>query len=72
MKKGGSVALSEEWRRELNGKKLLVLLNFSNKPVSANTGIDVSKAKVLIDNYADNSVNGQLKAYEAVVYELSL
>ena len=62
------------YTRELNGKKLLVLLNFSNKPASANTGIDVSKAKVLIDNYnyADNSVNGQLKAYEAVVYELSL
>jgi oligo-1,6-glucosidase len=54
----------------LNGKKLLVLLNFTNKPASANTGIDVSKAKVLIDNYADASMNGQLKPYESVVYEL--
>ncbi len=58
------------YTRELNGKKLLVLLNFTNKPASANTGIDVSKAKVLIDNYADASMNGQLKPYESVVYEL--
>jgi oligo-1,6-glucosidase len=60
------------YTRELNGKKLLVLLNFTNKPASSNTGIDMSKAKVLIDNYADASMTGQLKPYEAVVYDISL
>jgi oligo-1,6-glucosidase len=58
------------YTRELNGKKLLVLLNFTNKPASANTGIDVRKAKVLIDNYGSNSSNGSLQPYEAVIFEL--
>ena len=57
--------------RELNGKKLLALLNF--KPVNATAnlaGLDLTKAKVLIGNYATPSVNGVLKACEAVVLEL--
>jgi len=58
------------YTRELNRKKLLVLLNFTNKPASVNTGIDVSNAKVLIDNYPNASLNGQLKPYEAVVYDI--
>ena len=66
------------YTRELNGKKLLVLLNF--KPVNATAnlaGIDVSKAKVLMGNYATPSptasgqaYNGQLKPCEAVILEL--
>jgi oligo-1,6-glucosidase len=56
--------------RELNGKKFLVLLNFKNKPASANTGIDISKARVLLGNYATQSKDGQLQPYEAVIYEL--
>ncbi len=58
------------YTRELNGKKLLVLLNFTSKPASINTGINISISKVLISNLATPSVNGQLKPYEAVVYEL--
>jgi len=58
------------YTRELNGKKLLVLLNFTDKPATAETGIDFSKAKILIDNYASPSANGQLKPYESVIYEL--
>jgi oligo-1,6-glucosidase len=58
------------YSRELNGKKLLVLLNFKNKPASVNTGIDMSKAKILLGNYASPSKNGQLQPYEAVIYEL--
>ena len=55
--------------RELNGKKMLVMLNFTDKVASANTGIDMSKAKILLGNYAEVSKDGKLKPYEAVVYE---
>jgi oligo-1,6-glucosidase len=58
------------YTRELNGKKFLVLLNFKNKIATANTGIDVSKAKILINNYPAASTSGTLKPYEAMIYEL--
>ncbi|CAN1573869.1 AmyA Glycosidases [Flavobacteriaceae bacterium] len=58
------------YTRELDGKKVLVLLNFSAKNVSANTGINLSKAKVLINNYATPSKTGELRPYEAIIYQL--
>ncbi len=60
------------YTRELNGRKLLVLLNF--KPTTAKTdltGIDLSKAKVLINNYATPSTDGSLKPCESVIFELN-
>ena len=58
------------YTRELNGKKMLVLLNFTDKEASANTGVEMSKAKVTLGNYETVSTDGKLKPYEAVVYEL--
>ena len=58
------------YTRELNGKKMLMLLNFRNKKVSFETGIDLGKAKLLISNYKTASVSGTLQPYEAIVYEL--
>ena len=58
------------YTREQDGKKFLVLLNFSSKPASANTGIYISKAKVLLDNYEKAGSTGTLQPYEAVVFEL--
>ncbi len=58
------------YTRELNGKKMLILLNFTDKEASANTGVDMSKSKVALGNYAAPSTDGKLKPYEAVVYEL--
>jgi oligo-1,6-glucosidase len=58
------------YTRELDGKKVLVLLNFSTKNASAKTGIDISKAKVLINNYATPSKTGELRPYEAIIYQL--
>lgn len=58
------------YTRELNGKKLLVVLNFTSKVASAQTGLDLSNATVLIGNYQKPSKNGTLMPYEAVVYEL--
>jgi oligo-1,6-glucosidase len=58
------------YTRELNGKKLLVLLNFIGKTASAQTGMDLGNATVLVGNYPAPSKNGTLMPYEAVVYEV--
>ncbi|MGB4847332.1 MAG: alpha-glucosidase, partial [Saprospiraceae bacterium] len=57
------------YSRELDGKKLLILLNFTDKSSTVNTGIDISKAKLLIDNYGKSSPNHSLQPYEAAIYE---
>jgi oligo-1,6-glucosidase len=58
------------YTRELNGKKILVLLNFSAHNASANTGLNLKKAKVLITNYRNLSVVEELRPYEAIIYQL--
>jgi oligo-1,6-glucosidase len=59
------------YTRELEGKKMLILLNFKAVNATVNTtGLDLSKAKVVLDNYSTPSVLGQLKPYEAMVLEL--
>jgi oligo-1,6-glucosidase len=58
------------YTRELNGKKILVLLNFSSKPATANTGIDISNANLLISNYTSANSTPELRPYEAAVYEI--
>ncbi len=58
------------YTRELNGKKLLVLLNFKKEPATVNTGLNVSKAKVLISNYSTAGKSATLRPYEAVIYQL--
>lgn len=59
------------YTRELDGKKMLILLNFTDKEATANTGIDLSKAKLILGNYAESSKDGKLKPYEVVIYELN-
>jgi glycosidase len=39
------------YTRELEGRKLLVLLNFSSKKATVKTDYSLSKAKILIGNY---------------------
>jgi oligo-1,6-glucosidase len=58
------------YTRELNGKKLLIALNFTKDNTSFSTNIDLQKAKVLLGNYTNSSTDGTLRPYEAVVYEL--
>ena len=58
------------YTRELNGEKLLILLNFKSKTASVNTGLDLSKAKLLLGNYPSASKGEQLQPYVAAVYEL--
>ncbi len=59
------------YTRELGGKKFLVLLNFTAKDATVKTGSDISKAKVLIDNYNGSTASETLKPYEATVIELA-
>jgi oligo-1,6-glucosidase len=56
------------YTREGSGRKFLVLLNFTGKESAVNTGIDISKAKTLINNYGD-AVGNTLKPYQAAVLE---
>ncbi len=56
--------------RELDGRKLLILLNFTDKEAKLNSDLKLSNAKLLLGNYNNASTNGTLKPYEAVVLEL--
>ncbi|OIR05482.1 oligo-1,6-glucosidase [mine drainage metagenome] len=58
------------YTRELNGKKILVVLNFTKENASYKTDLDIGKSKILLSNYSNASHSKQLKPYEAVVYEI--
>ena len=58
------------YTRELEGKKILVLLNFSAKKATAKIGMNLKNSKVLIDNYGKASKSATLRPYEALVLEL--
>lgn len=58
------------YTREWQGKTFLVMLNFTAKPATVQTGIDIRKAQLLLNNYATPAVTGDLRPYEAVVYHL--
>lgn len=58
------------YTRELEGKKLLVMLNFSSKKAAVKTGLNTNNATVLSNNYGGKSSMTELRPYEAVVMEL--
>ena len=58
------------YTRDLNGKTFLVLLNFKSTVSTPHTGINIAKAKLVLGNYSVPSTDGQLKPYEAVIFEL--
>ncbi len=58
------------YTREMDGKKFLVLLNFTSKEATAKTGVDISKGKVLVNNYGAATASETLKPYEASIVEL--
>jgi oligo-1,6-glucosidase len=59
------------YTREGFGKKMLILLNFRTHSATAATGIDLSHARLLLDNYSDPPGGDSLRPYEARVYELA-
>lgn len=58
------------YQRELNGKKIVVLLNFSENESKFNIDLNLKKAKVLLGNYKTPSFDGSLKPYESVILEI--
>jgi oligo-1,6-glucosidase len=61
------------YTRELEGKKILVMLNFTDKNAAVKTGYNSTKTKMLIDNYSVKSSlknKFELRPFEAVIYEL--
>ena len=64
------------YTREGEGKKMLVLLNFSSSGAQVAVRINTANAKLLLSNYTDVPVIGKagatitLKPYQAVVYKL--
>ena len=58
------------YTRESNGKKMLILLNFKTENAAAHTGLDLSKARVIVDNYPAPSATEELRPYEARILEL--
>jgi oligo-1,6-glucosidase len=64
------------YTRELDGKKMLILLNFSDKAAQVNTGYNANNAKLLLCNYKDvpvqmqSKIGPELRPYEAVIYQL--
>lgn len=60
------------YTRELEGKKMLVLLNFTSKKAAVNTGIDMKDAKLILGNYSNSNgtKTNTLLPYEAQIIEL--
>lgn len=58
------------YTREMSGKKFLILLNFTANKATVATGMDLTRAKLLLANYASPSINGELQPYEAMIWEL--
>ena len=58
------------YTREFEGKKLLIMLNFSAKNAAVKTGLDTKRATVLSTNYEKKYSTTVLRPYEAVVLEL--
>lgn len=55
--------------RELDGKRVLVLLNFTDKNTSYNLNLKLGKNEVLLNNYNDTTKvkNNKLRPYESLV-----
>ena len=62
------------YTREWQGKKMLVLLNFSDKPATTNALVNTFPAKIKLNNEKETPIitaaGAGLKPYQAVVYEI--
>ncbi len=54
------------YERELNGKRIQILLNFSKRPQKAQT-----QGRLILSNYQRGTYDGILSSYEAVILEVS-
>jgi oligo-1,6-glucosidase len=60
------------YTRDLEGKKVLILLNFSEKESSFSIGIPITKSKIILGNYTNTKKlkKNILRPFEAVIIEL--
>lgn len=60
------------YMRDLNGKKLLVLLNFTDKTAAYHLNFKLGKHMIVLDNYNDRNKakNNLLRPYEAMIIDL--
>ncbi|TDD96574.1 glycoside hydrolase family 13 protein [Flavobacterium cellulosilyticum] len=60
------------YTRELEGKKLLVLLNFSSDSANVKTGVEFENSKIISSNYPTSTINNRsvLRPYEALIVEV--
>jgi oligo-1,6-glucosidase len=58
------------YTRTMEGKKMLILLNFTAQTSNVRTGISLEKATLLLDNYKKGPQGNTLRPYEAVIYAL--
>lgn len=58
------------YTRTYEGKKWLIALNFTDKKAKFQTTENLKEAAIMLGNYAKPSLDGSLKAYEAIVVEL--
>lgn len=58
------------YTRELDDQKLLVVLNFSDRPAPLETTINLSESQILISNYPKPLDKEGYKPYAAVIYQL--
>ena len=58
------------YTRELDGVKFLVLLNFKANEANVETGMDLSKADLVLGNYNPGQDGKKLKGFEARVYRI--
>lgn len=59
------------YTRESEEQKLLVVLNFSDRPARLETKIDLTGSRILICNYPEPLDDQHYKPYAAVIYQLS-
>lgn len=57
------------YSRELDGRKILVLLNFADKEATVNLGFEIERGMLLFGNY--DHYDGRLKPYQAAVIEVA-
>lgn len=62
------------YTREWHGKKMLVMLNFSDKAAQTNALVNNTQVKLMLNNYKEQpavtATGASLKPYQAVVYEM--
>lgn len=58
------------YTKELNNKKILVLLNFFKDASAYQTELDLKQARILLGNYPVSSISNHLNPYEALILEL--